>query len=53
MAMHRNASISIDSSIDNLGSRVKNLPLILRSKRQIAICARNASRRTKFVVQRI
>jgi len=37
----------------HLGLQIENLPLILRSKRQIAICARNASRRTKFVVQRI
>src|SRR5262245_31195686 len=50
MAMHRDASILIDRVIANLGMRVENLPLNLRSERQIAICARNASRKAQIAV---
>ena len=53
MAMCREASIWIDNVIAQLEMRVENLHLILRSKRQIAICARSASTRTEIAARLI
>jgi hypothetical protein len=47
MAIHRDLSILVDRVMGSLGLQAENAHLILRSKRQIAICARNADRRMK------
>src|ERR1044071_463704 len=51
--MQQDMSILIDRVIATLEMQVENPRLIVRSKHQIAICARNASRRTEIMVQRV
>ena len=50
MAIRSHPLISIDNEKATLGVQVENLHLILRSKRQIAFCARNVNRRAKIAV---
>jgi len=50
MAMRRGVSILVDRVISNLEMRVEGVRLIVRSKSQIALCARNASRKMKIAV---
>jgi hypothetical protein len=53
MEMRKDAPIPLDRIKTTLELQAENLRLILRSKRQIAPCTRNASRRAEIAGRRI
>ena len=53
MAMYRIVSILLDGMIASTAVRIEDVHLILRSKRQIAICARSGRLKRKIVVRGI